>query len=79
MDTSAVTNYVRIGDALERLIGLAGLRPQIEIDPERFRPTDMLVGDAQRLRAATGWRPRVPLDATLERLLADWRERLSAA
>jgi GDP-4-dehydro-6-deoxy-D-mannose reductase len=70
---------IRIGDALESLLELACLRPAIEIDPERLRPTDVLVGDSGRLRSATGWEPRVPFTTTLERLLADWRGRLGAA
>jgi nucleoside-diphosphate-sugar epimerase len=34
------------------------------------------VGDASRLRRATGWEPRVPLEDTLQRLLDDWRTRV---
>jgi nucleoside-diphosphate-sugar epimerase len=32
----------------------------------------LLAGDASRLRAATGWRPTVPLEVGLDRLIADW-------
>jgi nucleoside-diphosphate-sugar epimerase len=70
---------VRIGDALEAILRLAGVEPRIEIDPERLRPTDQAVGDAKRLREATGWAPRVAFETTLERLVAHWRERLSAS
>ncbi len=69
---------VRIGDALDEILAIAGVKPEIEIDPERFRPTDHAVGNADRLRSATGWKPRTPLSRTLERLVQDWRERLSA-
>jgi nucleoside-diphosphate-sugar epimerase len=64
---------------LEALLERASIRPQIESDPERFRPTDYSVGDASRLRTATGWEPRVPIEQTLERLLSDWRQRVSAS
>jgi len=69
---------VRVGDALERILALAGVRPRIEIDPVRFRPTDHAVGDARRLRQATGWEPRIPLEDTLQRVVAYWRERVAA-
>jgi GDP-4-dehydro-6-deoxy-D-mannose reductase len=70
---------VRIGDLLAQLLAHAQLEPRIEVDPERLRPTDCTVGDATRLRDATGWAPRVPLSATLARLLEDWRDRLRAS
>jgi GDP-4-dehydro-6-deoxy-D-mannose reductase len=70
---------VSAGALLGSLCALAGLSPRIRVDPARFRPTDQSVGDASRLRAATGWAPRLPLEATLERVLAHWRAELSAA
>lgn len=65
----------RIGSILERLCAIAGIEPTIEVDPARFRPTDWLVGDASRLRGATGWAPKIPLDAILREALSDWLER----
>jgi GDP-4-dehydro-6-deoxy-D-mannose reductase len=70
---------VRIGDALDAILRLAGVEPRIEVESQRLRPTDQTLGDATRLREATGWAPRVPFETTLERLLDDWRERLSAS
>jgi GDP-4-dehydro-6-deoxy-D-mannose reductase len=64
-------------DLLDALLGLASIRPLIECDPERVRPADYLVGDASRLRAATGWKPRVPIEQMLERLLDDWRRKIN--
>jgi GDP-4-dehydro-6-deoxy-D-mannose reductase len=71
---------VRLGDLLSRLVALAGVEVEIRQDPGRFRPADIpvLVGDSSRLRAATGWEPRIPLDRTLSDLLADWCARVSA-
>jgi GDP-4-dehydro-6-deoxy-D-mannose reductase len=60
----------RIGDLLDALIAQAGTSCAIEVDPERVRPTDASVGDASRLRAATGWSPRTPWSGTLSRLLS---------
>lgn len=58
----------RIGDLLDALIARAGVDVAIEVDPERFRPTDRGVGDAGRLRRDTGWAPEVALETTLERI-----------
>jgi GDP-4-dehydro-6-deoxy-D-mannose reductase len=35
------------------------------------------VGDPARVRAATGWEPKIPLEQTLADLLADWRARIA--
>lgn len=59
---------------LDGLFALAGATPRVERDPGRWRETDWLVGDAARLRAATGWRARIPLEAILRELFEHWRE-----
>ena len=74
----------RIGDVLERLRARARALFDIEPDAARMRPSDIpvAVGSAARLVEATGWRPRIPLDTTLDALMADWRaraERIAAA
>jgi nucleoside-diphosphate-sugar epimerase len=51
----------------------------VVVEPARWRPTDRAVGDASRLRKATGWEPAVPFEATLRALLAGAREAVSAA
>ena len=48
--------------------------PTVETDPERFRPTDHAVGDASRLRAATGWQPEIAIEDTLASVVDYWRE-----
>ncbi|HUG14071.1 MAG TPA: GDP-mannose 4,6 dehydratase, partial [Thermomicrobiales bacterium] len=47
-------------------------------DPARMRPSDtpVLVGNASKLRQATGWQPTIPIDVTLRDTLRDWRDRL---
>jgi GDP-4-dehydro-6-deoxy-D-mannose reductase len=69
-----------MGEILDGLLSFspAANRIAVEADPARWRPTTATAGDASRLRAATGWAPRHPLPDTLERLLDDWRARLSA-
>jgi GDP-4-dehydro-6-deoxy-D-mannose reductase len=53
----------------------------VRVDPARFRPSDVMVlqGDASKIEQATGWRPAIPFERTLEDLLAYWRERVRAA
>ncbi len=71
----------RIQEILERLLALSEAPIEVEVDPERLRPVDVprLVGDPGRLRQATGWEPRVPLERTLRDLLDDWRGRIAAS
>ena len=59
---------ISLGALLERLGALFGVRPVAEADPGLVRPADIpyLVGDASKLRAATGWVPRHSLDDTLK-------------
>lgn len=71
-----------VREVLDTLFELAELGPrraeiEVAVDPERWRPTDRAVGDAGRLRAATGWEPRVPFATTLRSLLDGWRAELS--
>ena len=66
----------RIGELLESLARLAGVEPQVEADPDRWRPADSRVGDPRRLEETTGWRPQRPLERTLAELLDYWRSRV---
>ena len=68
----------KIAQLLEMLAEHAAIRPKIEVDPARVRPDRASVGDAAKLRAATGWSPRIPLADTLARLFDGWRDQLSA-
>ncbi len=67
----------RVRDLLDLLLQQARVPLRVEIDPARSRPADLPVlrGDPSRLRERTGWRPEVPLDATLRDILDDWRGR----
>jgi len=60
---------------VDALVRRAAVQVRIEVDPERLRPLDksVLVGDATRLRAATGWQPQVSFDQMLDDLLDYWR------
>jgi GDP-4-dehydro-6-deoxy-D-mannose reductase len=71
---------LRIGDLLDRLLSHAKAKVEIRVDKSRLRPADVpaQVGDPSRLKALTGWEPRIPLEQSLEELLDDWRARTRA-
>ncbi len=67
-----------IASLLESLAAHAEVRPAVEVDAARVRADRPSVGDATKLREATGWSPKIALDDTLARLFDAWRDRLSA-
>ena len=69
----------RIREVLDALLAASSARVELRVDPARLRPSDVpaQVGDPSRLRAATGWEPRIPLEETLSDLLSDWRARVA--
>jgi GDP-4-dehydro-6-deoxy-D-mannose reductase len=68
----------RLADALAILTSLARVPIEVHIDPARVRPVDqpLLVADASKLRAATGWEPRHPIAQTLTDMLQHARQAL---
>lgn len=68
----------RVGDMLEGLLALAGIRPPIEQAATALRPNDVVrtEGDAARARALLGWAPRIEWEDTLRAVLDDWRARV---
>jgi GDP-4-dehydro-6-deoxy-D-mannose reductase len=66
---------VAVKHLMQLFIDHARVPVSVEQDPARFRPNDtpLIVGDCSRLRSDTGWEPKVPLDQTVEDLLAYWR------
>ena len=68
----------RIGDVLDALLALAGLRTEVVTDAQRLRGTEIksASGDASRARRLLGWVPAIPWTQTLADVLADWRQRI---
>ena len=60
---------------LDALVSRARVQVRVETDAALMRPVDkpVVIGDATRLRQATGWRPEVPFEQTLDDLLNYWR------
>jgi GDP-4-dehydro-6-deoxy-D-mannose reductase len=66
-------------EILDLLLARAEVEPKVEIDPARFRPIEVSVGDASRLAESTGWEPRRSLEGCLDRLLDHWRQAARAS
>ena len=66
---------VSIRDLLGMLLARARVPVQITVDPARYRPSDLpvVVGDPSRIQQELGWTADIPLERTLEDLLAFWR------
>lgn len=71
----------RVGGILEWFIRAASCPIAVETDPALLRPNDVpvVVGSHERLTAATGWTPSIPLETTLRDILEDWRLRVRDA
>ena len=52
-----------------------GFRFDIEVDPNLLRPTDekIIAGDVSKLKDATGWSQKIPMDKTIEDMINYWR------
>ncbi|MEM6456072.1 MAG: GDP-mannose 4,6-dehydratase, partial [Acidobacteriota bacterium] len=74
----ATGDGITIRELLDRLIALAEVEVTIETDPDRLRPSDVeiLIGDASKFRADTGWAPEVPFDKTLKDTFDYWLEQV---
>jgi GDP-4-dehydro-6-deoxy-D-mannose reductase len=72
---------VAIGEILQELVDVSGVKVDIRRDPERMRPADIpaIVGNPRKLTRATGWTPAIPLRRTLGDLLGYWRRQASVA
>jgi GDP-4-dehydro-6-deoxy-D-mannose reductase len=60
-----------IAEVAAKLLELAGAELELAVDDSRVRPVDtpVLRGDPQKMNAATGWRPEIPLSKTLRDVL----------
>jgi GDP-4-dehydro-6-deoxy-D-mannose reductase len=70
---------VTIRELLDRLLALSDTEVEVQIDPERLRPSDVeiLLGDFSKFHSDTGWEPTIPLEQTLQDTLDFWRQKLS--
>jgi len=68
---------ISMREMLGKLIAAARVPVEVREDPDRMRPFDTPVayGSSEKLRAATGWAPRIKLERTLRESYEDARER----
>ena len=69
---------VSVHELIELVRAAARIPVRHEVDPARVRAHDVpeVRGSAERLRAATGWRPEIPLEQTVADALEAWRREL---
>ena len=67
-----------IREILDLIISLSPKEIRVEIDPNKIRPVDVPIieADITKLNAATGWKPQIPLEQTIQEILDYWRERV---
>lgn len=65
----------RIQDLLDRLVAMASVPVRVnqKIEPGRKADTAVTRADVRKLRTATGWQPRIPLEQSLADILNHWR------
>lgn len=70
-------NEVRVRDIINTMLAMAKADAELIQDPKKLRPSDQkrMKGSNQWLKAVTGWQPNIPLEHTLEAVLADWESR----
>jgi GDP-4-dehydro-6-deoxy-D-mannose reductase len=66
-------------EIIEGLLDAAGVRMTMEVDAQRLRPSEQrrMCGSYAKLRAHTGWRPRIDLRKTLADIVEYWDEKES--
>ncbi len=62
---------ISIQELLDTIIEISGCDIRHETDPERMRPSDIpeICADISKLTADTGWKPEIPLRATLSEMV----------
>lgn len=69
---------VSIRSILDTIISMSDIDILVETDPAKIRPVDIPIieADISKLKEATGWEPKIPLEQTLEDTLDYWRDRI---
>jgi len=62
-------------DLLDFLVSLSNIQIKIEVDKNRFRPSDipLMLGDNTKIKTEIGWTPEIDIHDTLVDLLNYWR------
>jgi GDP-4-dehydro-6-deoxy-D-mannose reductase len=70
-------NAPALGAILRMLLSFTIRKIEVHVDPARLRKSDIpyLAGSNAKIKARTGWYPKIPLEKTLLDLLEYWRGR----
>lgn len=71
------TETMSVGQMLDKLLKLSKVKDiTVKTDPSRLRPSDVTlqIPCTDKFTKATGWRPMIPFDKTLEDTLNYWRQ-----
>lgn len=63
---------------LDTLLAMSAMAITVKQDESKMRPSDtpVLLGAIDKITAATGWKPEIPLETSLKDILEDWRARV---
>lgn len=67
-----------IDQILKKLLSMSLKKIEVKTDQSKLRPSDnkIVLGNCQKFKAATGWKPEIPFNDTLKDLLDYWRNKL---
>ena len=73
--TSPRARRRRSREILRTLLSFTERKIEVRVDPDRLRKSDIpyLAGSYRKIKARTGWMPRIPLETTLRDVLEYWR------
>ena len=68
-----------IRELIDELVSISGVHIRIESEEARRRDgeVEVVCGSPEKIRATIGWRPKIPLQQTLNDLLDYWREKIA--
>lgn len=66
---------IAIREILDRIISMSDCDIAVEIDPNKLRPVDVPIieADISKIRTLTGWTPEISLEQTIQETLDYWR------
>ena len=69
---------MKVGEMLDLMLSFTKAKPRIECDPKLIRPADVTlqIPNIEKFQKATGWKPEIPFEKTVEDSLSYWRARV---
>lgn len=66
---------IAIKEILNKILALSSISITVNEDKQKFRPIDVPVieADISKIKSATGWKPQISIDTSIEETLAFWR------